>query len=190
MNSLDITILLIMAISLTVSTFRGGVRELFSLGSVIIGFLLASRLYQTTSDTVLRLTSYPHINNAISFIVIFMFTTVVISFIGGRISDSVKKSGFRVMDVLLGSAVGALKGVLISALIVYALLVFLPADSSVFTKSKAFPYVSQAVSVISPIGTRDFKDELDKKLALLGKKKEPPKPAGEEAKPKAKGRKK
>lgn len=185
MNSLDIAILLIMAVSLTVSSFRGGVRELFSLGSVIVGFVLASRLYHKTSAGILRVTSYPEVNNIISFLLIFIFTAVLISFIGGRISEMVKSKA-KVLNVVLGTAIGAIKGILVSSLVVYALLVFLPPDSRVFTMSKTFPYISGVVEVISPIGPKFFRDEFGRKLKEIKGRKATGEEKAPEKKPAAK----
>ncbi len=164
MNSLDLTLLLIIGVSLAVSTFRGAVREIFSLGGVVAGFILASRFYEKTSVGVLRLTSYPEINNIISFLIIFIFSSVLISFIGGMFSHAVNKSGFRVLNTLMGTFVGAVKGVLIASLVLYALLVFFPADSGMFTHSKTFPYAVRFSKFISPIGPTFFREEFDKKL--------------------------
>jgi len=175
LNSFDLAMLLIMAVAITISTFRGGVRELFSLASVIIGFIIAQHYYQATSDSFLRLTSYPHVNNAISFIAIFIFSAVLISFIGGRISNMVKKSGLNFMDHILGTTIGALKGILVCALVTYVLMVFLPADSSILKESKTLPYISWVTDMISPIGTQEFRDEYKKKLEEFKKKvPEPP----------------
>lgn len=175
MNSFDLAMLFIMTVTITISTFRGGVRELFSLAAVILGFVIASHYYQATSDSFLRLTSYPHVNNTISFIAIFIFAAVLISFIGGRISGMVKKSGLNFMDHILGTTIGALKGILICALVTYVLMVFLPADSGVLKESKTLPYLSQATNLISPIGTQAFRDEYKKKLEEFKKKvPEPP----------------
>jgi len=162
--------LFIMTVAITISTFRGGVRELFSLASVIMGFVIASHYYQATSESFLRLTSYPHVNNTISFIAIFIFSAVLISFIGGRISGIVKKSGLNFMDHILGTTIGTVKGILVCALITYVMMVFLPSESGILKESKALPYIAQATNIISPIGTQAFRDEFKKKLEDLKKK--------------------
>lgn len=182
MNSLDLAMLFIMTVAIAVSTFRGGVRELFSLASVILGFFVAMHYYHATSDSFLRLTSYKHVNDTISFIAIFVFSAVLISFIGGRISGMVKKSGLGFLDHILGTTIGAIKGILICALITYALMVFLPSESHILKGSKTLPYISQATSIISPIGTQAFKDEFKKKLDELKKQPEPPAKNSEPAK--------
>ena len=166
MNSLDFTILIIMSVSITVSAFRGGIREIFSFGSVIVGFILASRYYKAATDSFgfLRLTSHPEVNYVITFIGIFVFTAVLISFIGGRISGIVKKAKLSLWDHALGTAIGALKGLIICALIIYALMVFLPSDSRILNNSKALPYIAKVTDVISPLGPKFFRDEFGKKL--------------------------
>ncbi len=164
MNSLDITILLIMTVTVAVSTVRGAIREMFSLASVFAGFLLAVHLYRYASEGFLRITTHPEVNAILSFLAIFIFTAVLISFIGGRLSEGAKKSGLGFWDHMFGTVLGTLKGVVICTLIVYALLVFLPAKSPVFVKSKAFPYVSQAAGILSPIAPRFFRDEFQRKM--------------------------
>ncbi len=188
MNSLDLILLIIIGVSLAVSTFRGAVREIFSLGGVIAGFILASRYYEKTSLGVLRLTSYQKINDIISFLVIFIFSAVIISFIGGLLSHAVNKSGHRVLNTLMGAFIGAIKGALIASLVLYALLVFFPSDSAMFAKSKTFPYAVKLSKLLSPIGPKFFREELNRKLEEAGKRgpagggkspgpKQPPKPS-------------
>jgi len=177
MNSLDIVILLIMAVALTVSTFRGGIREIFSLLAVIIGFLLAANFYHAASQNIFRPTSHDELNDIIYFLGIFIFAAVLISFIGGRLAGAVKKSKIKTWNVILGTVIGALKGLLVSCIIVYMLMVFLPANSRIFTKSYAFPYLSKVTSVISPIAPGFFREEFDKKLDEFKHPKEAPKPA-------------
>ena len=174
MNSLDLTIILIMSVAVTISTFRGGVRELFSLAAVIIGFIFAAHYYKYTSENFIRLTSHPSVNNIIAFLAIYIFAAVLVSFIGGRVTHMVKKSKLNALDHILGTVVGSLKGIVVCSLIVYALMVFLPAKSKVFTESKAFPYMSQLSEAVSPIGPQFFRDEFGKKLEEIksGDKKE------------------
>ncbi|HEY3347484.1 MAG TPA: CvpA family protein [Nitrospirota bacterium] len=181
MNSLDLTLLLIMTVTVGLSTFRGGVREIFSLASVIIGFILASRYYQM--DTFLRLTQHDWLNNTITFFAIFMITSVLISFIGGRISNMVDKSAIKSWNTILGTMVGSLKGIVICSLLAYVLMVFLPADSPVLTTSKSLPYLSQASRILSPIGPEFFRSEFGKKLEALKKSAIPAIPAQPSGKP-------
>ena len=117
MNSLDIAILLIMAVSITVSSVRGGIRELFSLAAVIVGFILAAHFYHMASASFIRPTSHPEVNDTISFVSIFLFAAILISFIGGSLTHMAKKSkSLSPWNAIFGTAVGALKGLVISTL--------------------------------------------------------------------------
>jgi len=188
MNSLDIVVLIILAISLAVGALWGAVRSVFTIASVIAGFLISSNFYHMASEGPLQLTSHKEVNDIISFLAIFIFTSVLISFIGGHIAMIVKKSKLKAWDSLTGAAVGALAGLVVSCLIVYALLVFLPSDSKTFTKSHAFPYISRLSELASPIAPGFFEDEFQKKMGefkagpLMPK---PPKPPAPPERPKA-----
>ncbi len=175
MNSLDITILLIMAVSITVSSIRGGIREIFSLASVIVGFILASHLYRMASASFIRPTSHPEVNDTISFIAIFLFTAIIISFIGGSLTNMAKKNkAVSPWNSIIGTAVGALKGLVISTLIVYILMVFLSANNEVLTKSLALPYLTRTARLVSPIAPRFFREEFDRKLREMRDKRPAP----------------
>ena len=169
MNSLDIVILLIMTVTLTISAIRGGVREVFSLAAVIAGFIFASNFYRYAADNVLQLTSHPEVNDLVSIAAIFLFTTILVSFIGGHIAQIVRKSKLKGWDIMAGTAIGALKGLVISCLIVYVLTVFLPRDTAVFKGSYSFPYLSRMASYASPIAPAFFEDEFAKKMGEFGK---------------------
>jgi uncharacterized membrane protein required for colicin V production len=186
MNSLDLVILLIMTVSLAVGALWGAVRSIFTLGAIIAGFFLAANFCQMATDNLIQLTSHPEVNVIISFIAIFIFSAVLISFIGGHLAHIVKKSKMKPLDSLLGAAMGAAVGLVVSCLILYGLLVFLPAKSPAFTMSKSFPYVSRAAALASPIAPGFFEDEFKKKMDELRagpQKSTPPTPPAPSEKP-------
>ena len=164
MNSLDIILLIIMAVSIMTSSMRGGIREIFSLFAIVAGFILATHFYIFASGNILRLTSHKEVNDIISFLAIFIFSAVLISFIGGSITEMVNKSKLKPWNKLFGTLIGAFKGIVVCALIVYILMVFLPAKSPILTRSRAFPYVSRVSDVVSPVASGFFRDEYQKKL--------------------------
>ena len=175
MNSLDIAILLIMAVSITVSSVRGGIREIFSLAAVIVGFILAAHFYHMASASFIRPTSHPEVNDTISFVSIFLFAAILISFIGGSLTHMAKKSkSLSPWNAIFGTAVGALKGLVISTLIVYVLLVFLSANNEVLTGSVALPYLTRTARLVSPVAPRFFREEFDRKMREMKDKRPEP----------------
>ena len=164
MNSLDLVLLFVMTISVAISAFRGGIRELFSLAAIVAGFMLASRYYHAASSTLLRFTEHARVNEMISFVGIFIFAAVLISFIGAHLTHIVERSRLKPLNTFLGMAVGALKGIVISALIVYAIMVFVAVKDPIIADSRAFPYLTRVSGMISPIASGFFRDEFEKKV--------------------------
>lgn len=167
MSTLDILYIFIMAVSLAVSVFRGGVRELFSLAAVAAGFVAASNFYYLGSDQLLRFTSYEEVNDIISFILIFAFVAMLVSYVGGQLTHLVRKKNLGFWDAMAGTAIGAVRGLLVCALLTYALLVFMKPGGGFFSSSRAFPFVVQVTEAVSPIGPKDFRREFKKRLDAL-----------------------
>lgn len=164
MGTLDIVYASIMVVSLVISTFRGGIREVFSLAAIVAGFLMAVNFYPLVSDTVLRFTSHENINGFISFLVIFIFTSALISYIGGQLTQIAKKNELGFANVVGGAAMGTFKGLLVCTLLTYALLVFMDSDEPMFKKSYGFPAISNLTALAAPIGPEDFRMQMKEKL--------------------------
>jgi membrane protein required for colicin V production len=167
LNTLDIIYIVIMVVSFAVSASRGGVRELFSLMAVGVGFVAASRFYQFGAGQLLRLTSHEEVNNIISFTIIFLFVAILVSYVGQQLTHIVKKADLGFWNIITGSAIGLVKGLFICALLTYMLLVFMKPGGGFFSGSKAFPLMSELTVAVSPIGPKNFRDELGKKLTGL-----------------------
>jgi len=167
LSTLDILYIVIMVVSFLVSASRGGVRELFSLLAVGVGFVAAARFYQFGGGQLLRLTSHVEVNNIISFTIIFLFVAILLSYVGAQLTHIVKKAELSFWNVMSGSAIGLLKGLFICSLMTYMLLVFMKPGGGFFSSSRAFPVMSELTLAVSPIGPRHFREELDKKMAGL-----------------------
>jgi len=170
LNTLDIIFIGIMFVSLSISAFRGGIREVFSFLAVGIGFVAASNLYSLPSDYMFRLTSHDEVNNIFWFIAIFIFTAMLTSYIGGQLTQIVRKKELGFWNFMAGTAIGALRGIFVCSLLTYALLVFMEPDSGLFNNSKSFPFVSQITMAVSPIGPRHFREELGSSIGALADK--------------------
>lgn len=169
MNTLDIVFAGIMVVSLAVSAFRGGIRELFSILAILVGFVTASRYYGIPETYMVRLTSHDSVNNIIGFILVFLFIAMLTSFVGGQLTQIVKKADLGFWNLMAGTAIGAIRGILVCALLTYALLVFMEPGSDLFSTSRAFPYMSQVTQAVSPMGPRHFREGLTSKLESLAK---------------------
>lgn len=164
MNSLDMVVASVMAVTIIIGVLRGAVREVFSVVAVVAGGLLAMHFNDLTGWTLLRLTSHQEVNDIISFLLIFVFSSVLISYAGGHFSEMISRVGFRLWNTAGGLFVGALKGMVICTFIVFMLMVFLPADSGLTSKSATFPFLSELARLVSPVAPESLRKEMDKRL--------------------------
>ncbi|GAA0212984.1 hypothetical protein GCM10009123_20360 [Kangiella japonica] len=122
----DWVILAIIGVSALISLLRGFVREALSLAGWIAAFFLAKMFYEPVSELLVDHIETNSIRLGVSWVAIFVATLVVagiINYLVGRMVDAAGMSG---TDRFLGMFFGALRGVLIVALIVLALKQFTP----------------------------------------------------------------
>ena len=97
---------------------RGAVKEVFSLASWVIAFIvaklfsvqLARFLESAVGNSSLRLLT--------AFIILFIFTLIIMGLISLLIASAVKKIGLGPLDRLLGTVIGFLRGVVIMLILV------------------------------------------------------------------------
>ncbi len=120
MTGLDFVILAIALISVLIGIYRGLLRELISLGAWILGFAvaftlapsLAARLPDSWGDPVLRL--------SIAAVALFVATLLVGGLISLVVQKLVQRSGLTISDRALGAAFGAVRSVVVIAVLVQA----------------------------------------------------------------------
>ncbi|MBI5694712.1 MAG: CvpA family protein [Nitrospirae bacterium] len=164
MNAFDMAVVSVMAVTALVGLMRGAAREVFSLVSVVAGFLLAARFHTLTSGALIRVTSHEDVNGFISFLAIFIFTSVLISYAGGHFTDMLKNAGFRLWNTLGGPVIGALKGLAVCTSVTFMMMVFLPAGSDLTAGSAAYPYLSRLARLVSPVTPESLRRDVGTKL--------------------------
>jgi membrane protein required for colicin V production len=122
----DWVILAIIGVSALISLLRGFVREALSLAGWIAAFFIAKMFYEPLSELLVNHIETNSIRLGVSWLAIFVATLIIagiINYIVGRMVDAAGMSG---TDRFLGMFFGALRGVLIVALIVLGLKQFTP----------------------------------------------------------------
>ncbi|HMK15112.1 MAG TPA: CvpA family protein, partial [Burkholderiales bacterium] len=118
MTVFDYAVLLIIALSVTLSIIRGAVRDVLSLAAWILAFWaaqtytveFAALLPESLSNTSLRLMS--------GFAVVFLSVLLVMSLVAVLCSKLVKASGLSLADRSLGAVFGLARGFLMVLILV------------------------------------------------------------------------
>lgn len=181
-NWLDWTLAAIVLVSV-VSAFRQGfMRELISLAAVIAGLVIAVCCYARAAVWFEDLTRSHQIALGVGFVVLFAGTLLVGAIISWLVGRMVKQSGFEWFDRLLGAGFGFVRGVVVNAVLLMAMLAF-AIKPEVVQRAVLAPYmtaVTRSLVMVMPADLQtQFRSGFDKlRDALLQK---PPAAASQNA---------
>ena len=171
MNWLDILIAAVVLISLVTSIIKGLTRELVTLAAVVLGILGALWWYPEVARHLEPYTSSAAVAGFGAFILIFFAFLLLGWLISKILSSIVKASGLRWFDRFLGAAFGLLRGMLIAAALVLAIVAFAPGKRPIETvaESRLAPTVLQCARAIVALAPRKLKDGFQNGLERVRK---------------------
>ena len=120
---IDYIIIGMISFSIIVSLLRGFVREVMSLASWVVAFIVASQFYPYLATYLTQIDS-PYLRNGTAIGILFVLTLIVGAVLNYIIAQLVDKTGLTGPDRVLGAAFGLLRGVLIVAAILFFLDTF------------------------------------------------------------------
>jgi membrane protein required for colicin V production len=125
-NWLDVLIALIVLVSFVTSIIKGLTRELVTLVSVITGTLAGLWWYPVVAKLIEPYAKNAQIAGFAGFVLIFGVFLLAGLLVSKILSGLMKATGMRWFDRLLGGAFGLLRGVLVAAAMVLAIVAFTP----------------------------------------------------------------
>ncbi len=141
---IDIIIILIFFGFFIHGFFTGLIRSLFDIGGIIVGYLLAIGFAQSL-----------HMPRFLAFLLIFVITVVVFSFVGRLVSKAVRKTPLGATDRITGGFLGILKAFVICfVLLLVAFL--LQSDNRIVPKSRLAPEIINAGMAYSQVLPRKW----------------------------------
>jgi membrane protein required for colicin V production len=156
MNILDTIIIVVVGAAFVMSLFRGVIKEVFSLGSVILGFIIANYTYSPAAEFLAPYISHAPIAKITAYGAVFIGSSIAIRILGSIVERLVKKSLLGWADHLMGSLFGFLKGCLIVSVFVMLVSSFMP-DSKIFRESKLSPRVMSTVGMLAKLAPDEIK---------------------------------
>ena len=152
---LDVVILGILGISVIYSFVRGVIREVFSFLAIIMGYMVATRVYGYGAPYLKWATSDSRITSIISFIAVFIVISFLVGALGRMVHTVTKKAKLSFVNRILGALFGFCKGVIFVSILLLLVPVFsqsasqgqLLRDSTI---APLFDVATEALSTVFP----------------------------------------
>lgn len=166
-NGLDLIILIILFLSVMFGIIKGFIRELFSLAFFVIAAVLSFLFYREVGGIFMKHVKNEDVANFIGFITIFVVVLIGGAFFTYFIKKVLTIGPLKSVDKILGGLFGLIRGILISAIIVFALISF-PVNDNLVLKSRLSPFVMETIDVFFNLLPVKFKE----KISVIKKKNE------------------
>ena len=123
MNWLDIILLVFLILTAIIGIFKGLVKQVIGLAAVIVGLVLASLYYEGAAGIFETFVKNRLLSNFLGFLLIFVAVLIAGGILGHLITKAMK-GPLALVNRLFGGIFGAVKGVLICGILVFALFTF------------------------------------------------------------------
>jgi membrane protein required for colicin V production len=123
LNDLDLALLAIVFVSILFGVIRGLVREVLSLAFLVLGLVLAFLFYPQAGALLRNLVHPPALAVVVGFFVILALVLIVGALFTWLIRHLLVRGPLRALDRVLGGLFGLLRGCLVGAVLVFAMLV-------------------------------------------------------------------
>ena len=161
MNLLDIVIA-VLCLGLAVhGIFQGMVRQLFSWGGLIAGHIAGVKFYAIAQER-LRL-DFSH-GDVVAYLLTFLAVYLAVRLAGLLVERWVRGSALSGTDRIAGMLAGFGKGVLLTVLLVFMLVILLPRNASLLRESKLAPKAMVAARWMQKIFPERIRDSFREKI--------------------------
>lgn len=148
MNPLDMAFLGILGVSLIYSTWKGFLRDIFSLVGILVGFLAAARFYPIGAAWLKPWVKTDWAAALVACGVLFLVTFLGVSFVGRLMGKSLRLLKLGWLDKTAGFGFGFLKGMVLCLALLLALANLLPSRAPVLEESRLAPVLLEAARKI------------------------------------------
>ena len=172
--ALDIVLGAILLASVIGATLNGLTKELLRIASLVIGLLVAMWGYGLVAGHLAQWISNAKVASAAAFALLFIGCLITGALLARLLAGIWSLAGLGLLDRLLGAAFGALRGLLLAAALLLALVAFQPvADTAgLVADSRIAPFVlnlARTAAAVAPAALREaYQDGLDRVRDLAG----------------------
>ena len=167
-NWFDIALLAVLLCSVFAGLRAGFARVVVGLVATVVGLLAAFWCYGLVAAKILPYVHTPTVANIMGFFVILISVLILGALIAALISMLLKGVGLSWLNHLMGGVAGVVRGVLVIAVLVDALVAFSPSPTPHFlNESKLLPYASELSSALAVAAPRELKDAFDAQMGTI-----------------------
>jgi membrane protein required for colicin V production len=159
MNLFDCFLIAVLVYSTIVAFIRGIILELFSLGGLIAGILLAAWNYHHVALLLGRFITSLATAQIVAFLLIILCVMVLCTLLGKALNRTAHVIGLGFFDRVLGAAFGFARGCLLGVAILMAGAAFLP-RSQWIANSQLTPYFLAGAHAVSFVVPHDFRQQI------------------------------
>ena len=157
MNPFDILIIILLVVTLVRGVFRGLVKELASIIGVLGGFYAAYSYYAHLAQPLGKWIPQAGWANIAGFVLLFIGVYLIVSILGVVIKYLLSIAFLGWVDRLCGAIFGFFKGVLICAVLLVALIAFLPSGSTIVRGSMLSPYIKMIAQPMARVVSKEMR---------------------------------
>ena len=143
-NTLDIIIIVLIAVPGLRGLYRGLLEELTALAAVILGVIFANKYYYDVAPLVEKVFSDPKIVGILAYALVFSCVVLVVTVFGKLLRKVLSVTFAGWLDHLAGCLLGAGVGLVLSCLAYMVINHFSP-QADLLRNSQLVPYLEQAV---------------------------------------------
>jgi membrane protein required for colicin V production len=136
-NWVDITIFVIIALTIVLGILKGFIRQILGIATVILAIIVAFSSYPFFASLFHEVIPRRNVGNFIGFLIVFL-AVLLVGFLITLMVHKLMKGSLKALDHVLGGVFGCIKGLLICGALLMAMLVF-PFNKKVLKDSMMAP---------------------------------------------------
>lgn len=141
-NHLDWIALIVIGLSALLSLWRGFIREAMSLAGWVLAFVLANLFAVNLAELIGDLIANRTGRYMVAWSLLFVLVLVLSSVLAMLLSKLIKASGLGIVDRLLGTVFGVLRGALIVMALVFVIRELVPpSEQALLRDSQLMPHI-------------------------------------------------
>jgi membrane protein required for colicin V production len=141
-NAVDWAIIVVVGLSILLSLWRGFVREAVSLAGWVTAFFIANMFVVELTTVLARWIDYDPGRYVAAYAMLFVGTLLVAGLLGTLGTQVVHATGLTLLDRLLGTVFGFVRGVILVLVLVYLLRQLAPPQNLVWLdQAQLMPHV-------------------------------------------------